>query len=542
MAIQGGMPLKVEINQPNIEGWDPLKVYCYYRVFISLMLFGVFLTRFAGYFGTLNPELYFEASALYLVVTFFTLILVSFSDARSSPLTFVIILIDIIFISLLAYTSGGIISNLSILLVVAVAAGGILLIGQVATLVAAIATMAILYEQFYFFVIMDMGHESKFMQAGLLGIAFFGTSLLSQQLSIRLRESELIASQQASELADLQELNHYIIQRMRTGIVVVNQKRKIRLVNESAWQMLGMPENSTHHTLDSLSPELTERLKKWQQNSEIRCNPFRAIMSGPEISANFTQLSAGNNDDTLIFLDDTSRTAQQAQQLKLASLGRLTAGIAHEIRNPLGAISHAAQLLSESEVLNKADARLTEIIQQHSVRMNFIIENVLQLSRRKQPKPELLYLKAWLTKFLTDYRVTAPEGAEIHLDVQPESIKVNIDPTQLSQVLTNLTDNALRHSKQETGQASVTINGSINDTSHLPFIEVIDKGAGIDPEKVENIFEPFFTTESTGTGLGLYIARELCESNQARLDYIPVPTGGSCFRITFAHPNKAISI
>lgn len=541
MAIQG-VPLKVEINQPNIEGWDPLKVYCYYRVFISLMLFGVFLTRFAGYFGTLNPELYFEASALYLVVTFFTLILVSFSDARSSPLTFVVILIDIIFISLLAYTSGGIISNLSILLVVAVAAGGILLIGQVATLVAAIATMAILYEQFYFSVIMDMGHESKFMQAGLLGIAFFGTSLLSQQLSIRLRESELIASQQASELADLQELNHYIIQRMRTGIVVVNQKRKIRLVNESAWQMLGMPENSTHSTLDSLSPELTERLKKWQQNSEIRCNPFRALMSGPEISANFTQLSAGNNDDTLIFLDDTSRTAQQAQQLKLASLGRLTAGIAHEIRNPLGAISHAAQLLSESEELNKADARLTEIIQQHSVRMNFIIENVLQLSRRKQPKPELLYLKAWLTKFLSDYEVTAPEGARINLNVYPESIKVRIDPTQLSQVLTNLTDNALRHSKQETGQASVVINGSVNDTSRLPFIEIIDKGPGIDPEKVENIFEPFFTTESTGTGLGLYIARELCESNQARLDYIPVPTGGACFRITFAHPNKAIAI
>ena len=541
MAIRG-VPLQYELNQPNTDGWDPLKVYCYYRVFISLILFGVFLTRFGSYFGSLDPDLYFQTSALYLIVNFFTLMLVSFSDARSSPLTFTVILIDIIFISIMAYTSGGITSNLSILLVVAVAAGGILLVGQIATLIAAIATIAVLYQQFYFSVILELGRENQFMQAGLLGIAFFGTSLLSQQLSIRLRESELIASKQASELADLQELNHFIIQRMRTGIVVVNSKRKIRLVNESAWQMLGMPENSKHTNLDTLSPELAERLKKWQINSEMRSHPFRAIMSGPEVSANFTQLSAGNSDDTLIFLDDTSRTAQQAQQLKLASLGRLTAGIAHEIRNPLGAISHAAQLLSESEELNKPDARLTEIIQQHSVRMNFIIENVLQLSRRKQPKPELLYLKAWITKFLSDYKVTAPEGSEIHLDVHPESIKVRIDPTQLSQVLTNLTDNALRHSKQETGTASVSITGTLNDTSHLPFIEVIDKGPGIDPEKVENIFEPFFTTESSGTGLGLYIARELCESNQARLDYIPVPTGGSCFRITFAHPNKVTAI
>jgi len=351
MASQG-FSLNYQSKYRADDVWDPLKVYCYYRVFISLLLFSIHLTRFGDVFGEVHPEMYFNISGLYLIAAFFTVMIIAFNDQRSAIQAFIIIISDIIFVSLLAYASGGVTNNLSILMVVSVAAGGILLAGQAATLVAAIAALVVLLQQFYFSWLSDTGIKAQFMQAGLLGLTFFGTSLLAQQISNRLRASELVASRQASDLADLQELNKLIIQRLRNGILVVDTKGRVRMFNEAAWSMLGMTEILTKRRLDAASPELQQQLLEWQKNNKIRSKTFRTHMSGPEINASFTQLSAGNNEDILVILEDASTTAQQAQQLKLASLGRLTAGIAHEIRNPLGAISHAAQLLSESEALN----------------------------------------------------------------------------------------------------------------------------------------------------------------------------------------------
>jgi len=225
--------------------------------------------------------------------------------------------------------------------------------------------------------------------------------------------------------------------------------------------------------------------------------------------------------------------------MKLASLGRLTASIAHEIRNPLSAISHAGQLLAESPQLQASDTRLTDIIQQHSQRMNSIIENILQLSRLQRSHPEEFLLKPWLQDFVTTFCST--QGIEtryITIDIAPLDTLVRIDPTQLNQVLWNLCHNGLRYSVKQTGNLRLTLHGGINNESVNPFLEVIDSGPGVSQDALDHLFEPFFTTEPKGTGLGLYISRELCESNQARLNYIPTPGRGSCFRIVFADPRR----
>jgi two-component system sensor histidine kinase PilS (NtrC family) len=233
----------------------------------------------------------------------------------------------------------------------------------------------------------------------------------------------------------------------------------------------------------------------------------------------------------LILLEDSAQLAHKTQQIKLASLGRLTASIAHEIRNPLGAISHAAQLLAESDKLDQGDKRLTEIICNHSKRVNTIIENVLQLSRRSASHPQELALANWLSEFKKEFvQMDGLRSKQLELDIEPEDVRIQVDPGHLHQVLTNLCQNAFEHAGDET---AVRLQVRRGDKTAV-WLDVVDNGPGIDAETAEQMFEPFYTTASSGTGLGLYIVRELCEINQARLSYHPVPEGGSSFRIRFA--------
>jgi two-component system sensor histidine kinase PilS (NtrC family) len=184
------------------------------------------------------------------------------------------------------------------------------------------------------------------------------------------------------------------------------------------------------------------------------------------------------------------------------------------------------------------DRRLAQIIQDHSRRMNLVIENVLQLSRRRQAEPQLLDLKYWLHRFVSEYRQGLNAQQTVHLETIGSSLQTRMDPNQLTQVLTNLVQNGLRYSGQQHERAQVWLRLYREEASDLPVVDVLDDGPGIAVEQLHNVFEPFFTTESKGTGLGLYLSRELCESNQARLDYRERPEGGSCFRIVFSHPRK----
>ncbi|WP_236032763.1 sensor histidine kinase [Pseudomonas schmalbachii] len=523
------------ISLTSQQGRNILRLYHLYRLTIGLLLVLLISSNLDDDLLNLShAQLFHIGCWVYLIVNILVAVLMP-GPLHLLPI-FLLAVVDILMLSGLFYAAGGVPSGIGNLMVVSVAISNILVRGRIGLLIAAFAASGLIYLTFYLSLSLPSS-MNYYVQAGGLGAMCFASALLIQALTRRQRFSESLAEQRAATVASLEEFNALILQRMRTGILVLDHQYRVLLANQSALTLLGRQE-LVGQSIDQSFPELTASLQQWQRNPTLRSPSFQAQDTSPALQPGFIPLHRGNEQHILVFLDDISQIAQQAQQLKLASLGRLTAGIAHEIRNPLGAISHAAQLLQESEVLDVHDRRLTQIIQDQSRRMNLVIENVLQLSRRRQANPQLIDLKYWLYRFAGELRESLRETERLHLQAGSGSIQTRMDPNQLTQVLTNLVQNGLRYSTQKHGTGQVWLNLFRDSENDLPVLEVLDDGPGISPEQQARLFEPFFTTETKGTGLGLYISRELCESNQARIDYKTRNVGGSCFRITFAHPRK----
>ena len=531
-----------EIEQRRFElGLSLLKIYNYYRVVVGLALLAVFMQEVVSTrLGRLAPDLFFWVTLAYacinLISAFTVQVLPQHLFKRQAAMVGMT-LFDIGMLTWLMYLSGGVSSGLGTMVIIAVAAGAILVTGRASTFLAAAATIAVLYEEFYL-ALSAAEYPEDFFQAGVLGILYFAIAITIQRLSGRLRRTEITSLARAAEVADLERVNRSIVARMRTGIVVVDHSDHVRTINQSARSLLGLARRPDDEPVE-LPAALRERLAAWRENTAVRAGPFNVGPTTPEIRANFSAVRADDaSADVIVFLEDTTDIQQQAQQLKLAALGGLSGSIAHEIRNPLGAVSHAAQLLTESQNLDKGDARLTDIITSHCERMNGVVENVLELSRRQPPSPVKLSLQQWLHEFVKQFQEASMDAAEISIRVDPEDTEIRVDPGQLSQAVTNLAQNGLRYSLEHTGKATILLEGGIDAATDRPFLNVIDKGPGVPDDEVQKLFEPFFTTTRQGTGLGLYITRELCEANQARLTYNPVAEGGSCFRISFAHPDR----
>jgi len=527
-----------DLTFSNFHNWQLLQVYNGYRLFISATLISLLFIKYRpDTIGQSQPELFLYTLVTYTFINILSIATTHWRFFNFNVQAFSLTLFEIICLILFTHASSGLTSNLAILLMVSIAAGNILITSRLATVLAATATIAVIFESFFFSMRLNGSDMLSYTQAGIMGIAFFATAFLANGVAKRLRESELLAKERALDLASLEKLNHQIIQRMRTGIIALDQNNTVKLFNEAAKNLLGNPPKSINSSVEDISDDLAKQYSLWKNNPMERRASFRATSSTPEITANFAPLDQEPYGGTLVFLDDKTQLSQQAQNLKLASLGTLTAGIAHEIRNPLGALSHAAQLLNESPELNKSDARLIQIIKTNSSRMNAFIENILELSRRKTSQQELFLLKNWLEKFIAEFNESTSMESSIELEVSPNDIEVRIDTSQLLQVLTNLCENGIRYSKEKSGKAIVYLKASLSNKG-LPQLDIIDLGPGIDTNLIEHVFEPFFTTEKTGSGLGLYIARELCEANQAGLNYIAGNNDDACFRITFSHPGR----
>jgi len=324
---------------------------------------------------------------------------------------------------------------------------------------------------------------------------------------------------------------------------VIDSDDRIRLSNGSAARLLGASGSISGRQLAETSKPLADYINRWREDAALSSHPEITVMTdgnSARITAHLAPLGKNELRDgpALVFLEDASLMNERVQQSKLASLGRLSASIAHEIRNPVGAMSHAAQLLGESAGLTDDDKRLTEIIQTHSSRVSHIIDNVLQLSRRELSRPERFFLKPWLLDFAQEFTLTLElqEGEMTVVDI-PDNIEVRMDPSHLRQVLWNICDNAVKYAS-ETGGILVELHGGPGNGPGRPFLEIRDHGLGVNPASAEKIFEPFFTERSGGTGLGLYISRELCELNHATLLYLDRPGGGSIFRIVFSDPDR----
>lgn len=517
-----------------------LRVYGYYRATLALLLLLMyFLLRRSESAATLQQELYLYTSISYALLTIAHLVFVLQRPFVPRPRhIFAMLLVDIASQVLITHASGGINGGFAVLLMVTTGAAAVFVPGQIATLVAAITSLAVLSEALWV-VLRHNAPVGEVFSAGVLGVLLFTSSLLVQRLAIRLQRSQALASLRTREVAELQQLNQLIVQRMQTGILLVDTNNRIRIANHAAARLLGTGERELTDHDAFLPAAISTALDTWRRNPSRLLAPFKLREDGPQVQLSFARLEAGTGDATLVFAEDFTRIAQQAQQLKLASLGRLTASIAHEIRNPLGSISHAAQLLRESSDLPADDHRLVEIVIGNAERTNDVIESVLTLSRGQQPRPERVLLSEWLERFAAELRQRTHDARiELELGEDVTQLEANLDPTHLRQILQNLAENGLRYSLRATGEPSLVMRLDIDGQTALPILDVRDKGPGVPPQDIDRIFEPFFTTEPTGTGLGLYLSRELCEASQIRLEYRAEPGEGGCFRLCFPHPER----
>ncbi len=521
--------------QKNIN-WQALAYFNFYRVLLSgLFLFLVYIGRLPQPLGSLDENLFSIVCHCYLLAAIIFSYFIRIQFPRFNLQVAFHILVDIIMLSLLMYSSNGLSSGFGLLIAIAVAGGSLLRVGKIAILFAAIATLFVLghelYLQFFKFY-----YSVNYTHAGILGATFFIIAIIGNLLATRVKETEALAELQAIEINELAKLNEHIVQRMQSGIIVLDRDMNILLINQSAKHLIGQQDESTNKVSYFINLYIKEHLDDWLNNNGKQNVIIRFDDGEVELQVSFIKITLDKNYQILIFLENFSRLKQRAQQLKLASLGRLTASIAHEVRNPLGAINHAGQLLYESDSLTIEDQRLTEIINDHSLRINNIIENILSISRREKTTAEKFALVPWLNKFIEEFetRCKLPRNS-VRLKENKKDIFVRMDPTQLYQVLWNLCENAQRYSQ---GDPIMTLSCDIGDDSQRPYIDIIDYGTGISDEIKEQLFEPFFTTETKGSGLGLYLARELCEANQATLILNTTTNKGTTFRVSFMHINK----
>jgi len=530
---------------PTDLAWRVIGLVNLYRLLVPPALYALY--AFSGVnaaVGSARPALFLWTCVVY----FATGVAIVVGGRRLLPnlraTTFVHAMVDAVAISLLLLSSGGVASGIGILFVVPVGAMALLADSRDAFLLAALATLALLAQQIG-------GHTtgtadpSDYPATGILGGIVFLVALLAWPIARRLRDTEATVRRQQVDLANLAQLSQYIVQNLRESIVVVDHENRIRLINESAAALLGDRSAYPGALLGEASPQLLYLLETWRARSAGEVVPsqtFVAADGGHVVQPHFAPLGGAEPTPVIVFLEDTELLAAKIQQSKLAGLGRLSASIAHEIRNPVGAMSHAAQLLGESPSLSEEDKRLTEIVRTNGDRVRQIIENVMSMGRRENSRPERIILATWLGGFREEFCATMQIGAHrLAISSLLGDVEVQVDPSQLRQIVWNLCENAVKYGVGESGNDVIELRVGRLASTARPFLEVADRGPGIAVQHREKIFEPFFTGNERGTGLGLFLARELAQTNGATLLYEPRTSGGSLFRIVFRDPERWVA-
>ena len=511
--------------------WRSLRYFNFFRLTlagsfsVTYILFGAINT-----FGADNPSLFYAASIAYVLLAALLIVLIDIRWPRFNLLLSAQVSADILIIVLLMHASGGIQSGLGLLLLGPLAATGMVSRGRMAMFHASMASIALLLEQTYQVLVMA-GNTKDYLQTSLTSMGFFAIAGLAFVLTRRLAVTENLAQKQSIDLANLAQVNQLVIQDMQDGVLVVDEQGRVRQHNGEAEKMLGKPSEIWNRLiLGDYFPALSECLQNWHADPGHNVFELTVPATGKRIQARLTAIGGEEVLGAVIFLEDLSLMQQRAQQLKLAALGRLTANIAHEIRNPLSAINHATELLQEEPGKDATQARLLQIIHDNTHRLDRMVQDVLQLNRRDRSTPEVLDLDATLRQFVEHFCQTEkiPAGT-VALEGQ-EGLKICFDRQHLDQVLWNLCRNAWRYCRQRKG--SIRLSMALSQSGNVQ-LEVSDDGPGVAEALRGQLFEPFFTSDSTGTGLGLYIARELCDANGAMLGY--VETGqGARFRIGFS--------
>ncbi|HZV53386.1 MAG TPA: ATP-binding protein [Rhodocyclaceae bacterium] len=502
--------------------WRSLRYFGVYRVGVAAVFLILFLmTGGTANLASQNAPLFLWADSFYLVFAFaFLFAMQRFERAFNLQLS-VQVACDVVALTLLMYASGGARSGIAFMLVVVVAGAGLVGQGRLTLFYAALATLAVLLEQSFRTLRFNADAED-FFRTGLTSIGFFATALIAQLLARRVVANENLARERGVELADQVRINRQVVRDMEDGVLVVDSGGRVRLHNPQAEALLGIRHPDSEE-LSAYSPALAGQVMHRQHGGETT-DVLSLPGDGKSLLVRVLPPEEGGN--TLIYLQDLGRAQTQARQIKLAALGRLTANIAHEIRNPLAAISHAAELLVEEQ---RADtrSRLVRIIGDNSDRLNRLVGEVLELGRRDRAQLEPIHMVGFLQQFVEEYALHDPTVRErIRIAVAEEAVAC-FDRSHLHRVLENLVTNALRYASQAAGSVNIKVESV---TPARLELHIIDDGPGIAEADRVKVFEPFFTTRGSGTGLGLYIARELCDANDAQLDLVDDRAGGH-FRI-----------
>ena len=515
--------------------WRSLYFFGLYRLILGglLLLVSVIFGQ-ALSLDAFEQAWVYRISLLYIFLVLLALFSVQIRTPRFSWQLAFQVGTDIVVISTMSYFSGGIQSNLGMLLLVTLAAAGLISRGRITLFYAALASITILLEHAYAVLTQDAA-TAQFFQAGILSTSFFAIAWLSHTLSKYAVASEKLAFTRGVDLSNMAEANRLMIQDMPDGVLVVDERGEVRQSNPSAERLLGLTfSTNSKNVLGDSSPLLEAMFAAWRQNRALGHEVLRLPTTNRLVRVRFLPVQRDGFWGAVIVLEDIQRAQDQAQQVKLAALGRLTANIAHEVRNPLSSISYAAELLQEGQI-DSSQARLTRIILDNTARLNRIVQDVMQLNRRDRVNAEEIDLARHLPVFadeLCHAKRLPPTIIEI---VAPFECKVSFDRGHLDQVLWNLGQNALRYCQNKPG--SVQLHLVRPPDEQQVVLEVWNDGPAIDAETAFKLFEPFFTTDAGGSGLGLFIGRELCDANGAILEHKPLTEGGACFRIVFGVNN-----
>ena len=527
---------------PNIKDtltaarWRSLKLYNGYRLVIAILFF---VTQSA-----IGDKAYWQDNYVSLLLAYFIFSCISglLTWLEKPSINYNLptqIIVEIVFIVLLMHMQQDGVSNIGLLLIITIASASLISDGRYALFYASLATIGILLEQSY-----QLVSASKPMQnytsAVILSLSCFATAWLAYSLAKRVQQSEWLAVQRGLDVKNMAQINALISHEMQDGVLVVDQSLQIKHHNIQAKRLLNLdfednePSNWQGKSLQTLSPEISAMIRRWMYehtvpNESSPANILKLSTLSRELRLRLLPVAENRHEGAVIFIEDWSQMQTQAHQVKLAALGRLTANIAHEIRNPLSAISHANQLLQEEEDNNPATTRMLQIIADNVQRLDQIIKDVLELNRRDRTNQELIQLENFMTDFYTQF--CAVEKIPAHcfkLTLQNSNTVIAFDRRHLNQILWNLCKNGWRHSKNVENSLKLTVLTSAKRQDVQ--IEITDDGKGI-PESVRShLFEPFFTTEKSGTGLGLYIARELADANGAELQ-LKTPTKAANVRL-----------
>jgi two-component system sensor histidine kinase PilS (NtrC family) len=511
-----------------------------YRAVCGAALLGIALFVDLKGVAAIAPNPFITGAALYFMfgLAAFAWVQIERLPLALPHLALALLAGDIFFLSLVIVAGGNAVAPIPILLFPQLAASGWLLRTQTAFFHAAFASVVLLGLDVWRALEGSIG-GAQIVQTGIVGFGYFATVGIAVALGRYTKASEDLAAQRGIDVANLEQVNRLIIQDMQDGVLVVDLNGVVRGHNAQVTRLLGgFGRMRGGMRLAEFSSTLHDYWRRWQDDFTIPLPAFKVDVTQRLLRVRLVRIGSGLNGGTLIYLEDLGRAQTEAQQMKLAAMGRLTASIAHEVRNPLSAINQAAQLLEEDGTVAPEGQRLLAMIRNNSKRIDRIVGEVLQLNRRDRQQPETIALADFLRNLVDEIvqaENIAPGSVQIAI---PEELVVIFDRGHFNQILWNLVRNAWQHCQKK--EASVHIAARAGYMGDAVIFELADDGPGIPAELRGQIFEPFFTTRPGGTGLGLYIARELADANGATLELLP-KSPGAHFRMTLKRASAAAS-